>query len=188
MKDYGIALDFVFRACHFYRPSAARFIRLAKLHFDNADAFYPAVFINQNLFRILEQVENNAFFLCMVHFLDPCRKLRFAPAVYNMYLCTKAQRCPGCIHGHVAAAYDYDLLSFGNRRIVVFEGFHQVVDLARLGYDVTIFEALHEAGGVLVYGIPEFRLPKAIVAEEIDALKAKGVTFELRKSICSSLA
>jgi len=49
-------------------------------------------------------------------------------------------------------------------------------DLAKLGYDVTVFEALHTAGGVLVYGIPEFRLPKSIVAREIDNLKAMGVT------------
>ena len=48
-------------------------------------------------------------------------------------------------------------------------------DLAKLGYDVTIFEALHRAGGVLVYGIPEFRLPKAIVQKEIDNLKKMGV-------------
>lgn len=49
------------------------------------------------------------------------------------------------------------------------------VDLAREGYDVTIFEALHTAGGVLVYGIPEFRLPKSIVAKEIEGLKAMDV-------------
>lgn len=48
-------------------------------------------------------------------------------------------------------------------------------DLARMGYKVTIFEALHLAGGVLVYGIPEFRLPKAIVQQEIENLKALGV-------------
>ena len=48
-------------------------------------------------------------------------------------------------------------------------------DLARLGHSVTIFEALHEPGGVLVYGIPEFRLPKAIVAKEIQLLKDMGV-------------
>ena len=51
-------------------------------------------------------------------------------------------------------------------------------DLAKLGYKVTIFEALHLAGGVLVYGIPEFRLPKAIVQKEIDNLKAIGVDVE----------
>ncbi len=48
-------------------------------------------------------------------------------------------------------------------------------DLALLGYDVTVFEALHTAGGVLVYGIPEFRLPKAIVQKEVDNLQAMGV-------------
>ncbi len=51
-------------------------------------------------------------------------------------------------------------------------------DLAKLGYDVTVFEALHVAGGVLVYGIPEFRLPKAIVQKEVDNLKALGVKVE----------
>ena len=52
-------------------------------------------------------------------------------------------------------------------------------DLARLGYKVTVFEVLHTAGGVLMYGIPEFRLPKAIVQKEIDNLKAMGVEFIL---------
>ncbi len=52
-------------------------------------------------------------------------------------------------------------------------------DLAKLGYDVTIFEALHEAGGVLVYGIPEFRLPKErVVAKEIENVKSLGVRIE----------
>ena len=52
-------------------------------------------------------------------------------------------------------------------------------DLARMGYDVTIFEALHEAGGVLVYGIPEFRLPKdAVVKKEIENVESLGVKIE----------
>lgn len=51
-------------------------------------------------------------------------------------------------------------------------------DLAKKGYDVTIFEALHVAGGVLSYGIPEFRLPKSIVQKEIEGLKALGVKVE----------
>ena len=52
-------------------------------------------------------------------------------------------------------------------------------DLAKLGYQVTVFEALHEVGGVLVYGIPEFRLPKkGVVAKEIDSVKRLGVKFE----------
>ena len=50
-------------------------------------------------------------------------------------------------------------------------------DLRKMGYDVTIFEAFHKAGGVLVYGIPQFRLPKEIVAAEIDNLKAMGVNI-----------
>ena len=51
-------------------------------------------------------------------------------------------------------------------------------DLAKKGYDVTVFEALHLAGGVLVYGIPEFRLPKTIVQKEVDNLTALGVKIE----------
>lgn len=51
-------------------------------------------------------------------------------------------------------------------------------DLAKKGYSVTVFEALHLAGGVLVYGIPEFRLPKSIVAKEVDTLKALGVEIK----------
>ena len=51
-------------------------------------------------------------------------------------------------------------------------------DLAKKGYEVTVFEALHTAGGVLVYGIPEFRLPKSIVQKEVDGLKALGVKVE----------
>lgn len=50
-------------------------------------------------------------------------------------------------------------------------------DLAKMGYEVTVFEALHMAGGVLVYGIPQFRLPKEIVQKEIENLKAIGVTI-----------
>jgi len=61
-------------------------------------------------------------------------------------------------------------------------------DLARLGYEVTVFEALHLAGGVLVYGIPEFRLPKSIVAEEIEGLKALGVKIETNTVIGKTLS
>ncbi|GAB4288159.1 MAG: NADPH-dependent glutamate synthase [Ignavibacteriaceae bacterium] len=50
-------------------------------------------------------------------------------------------------------------------------------DLIQLGHDVTVFEALHEPGGVLIYGIPEFRLPKSVVKAEIDSLKKLGVEF-----------
>ncbi len=61
-------------------------------------------------------------------------------------------------------------------------------DLAKLGYDVTIFEALHKAGGVLVYGIPEFRLPKdKVVAAEVENVKSLGVKIETNVIIGKSL-
>ncbi len=61
-------------------------------------------------------------------------------------------------------------------------------DLAKLGYDVTIFEALHEPGGVLVYGIPEFRLPKTkVVAKEIENVKSLGVKIETNVVIGKSV-
>lgn len=61
-------------------------------------------------------------------------------------------------------------------------------DLRKLGYDVTIFEALHVAGGVLMYGIPEFRLPKAIVQKEVDNLIQMGVTINTNVVIGKTLS
>ena len=60
-------------------------------------------------------------------------------------------------------------------------------DLAKKGYDVTVYEALHTAGGVLVYGIPEFRLPKAIVAKEVETLNKLGVKIETNVVIGKTL-
>ena len=60
-------------------------------------------------------------------------------------------------------------------------------DLAKKGYEVTVFEALHTAGGVLVYGIPEFRLPKSIVRKEVDNLTAMGVKMETNMVIGKTL-
>jgi glutamate synthase (NADPH/NADH) small chain len=62
-------------------------------------------------------------------------------------------------------------------------GLTVAADLARLGHRVTVFEALHEPGGVLMYGIPEFRLPKAIVQREIQQLESLGVEFKLNHVI-----
>lgn len=59
-------------------------------------------------------------------------------------------------------------------------------DLAKMGYDVTVFEALHVAGGVLMYGIPEFRLPKAVVQAEIDNLRKLGVDLQVNVVIGKS--
>ena len=60
-------------------------------------------------------------------------------------------------------------------------------DLAKKGYKVAVFEALHTAGGVLVYGIPEFRLPKSIVAKEVEGLKALGVDIDTNVVIGKTL-
>ncbi|MBR3130711.1 MAG: NADPH-dependent glutamate synthase [Clostridia bacterium] len=60
-------------------------------------------------------------------------------------------------------------------------------DLAKKGYSVSVFEALHTAGGVLVYGIPEFRLPKSIVAKEVETLKELGVDIETNVVIGKTL-
>jgi glutamate synthase (NADPH/NADH) small chain len=62
-------------------------------------------------------------------------------------------------------------------------GLTAAADLARMGYAVTIFEALHKPGGVLVYGIPEFRLPKAIVDKEVEYIKGLGVEIRLNSII-----
>ncbi len=82
------------------------------------------------------------------------------------------EKCPRCEVG----------LPSGKRAAVVGSGpagLTVAADLARFGHDVTIFEALHDGGGVLVYGIPEFRLPKAIVRWEIEYVKSLGAKLEL---------
>ncbi len=58
-------------------------------------------------------------------------------------------------------------------------GLTVAANLARLGYKITIFEALHEAGGVLTYGIPEFRLPQKIIDREVEFVKSLGVDIKL---------
>ncbi|MBS7526199.1 NADPH-dependent glutamate synthase [Fusibacter paucivorans] len=65
-------------------------------------------------------------------------------------------------------------------------GLTAAADLAKRGHDVTVFEALHAPGGVLMYGIPEFRLPKAIVQKEIDMIKSLGVKIEVNAVIGKS--
>ena len=75
----------------------------------------------------------------------------------------------------------------GGRRVAVIgsgpAGLTAAGDLVRMGHRVTVFEALHEVGGVLVYGIPEFRLPKSILRVEVDALRQLGVEFELNAAV-----
>lgn len=83
----------------------------------------------------------------------------------------------------IANGYDErpQIIKIGKKVAVVGSGpasLSCAADLARCGVDVTMYEALHEAGGVLVYGIPEFRLPKALVKKEIDKVRALGVDIE----------
>lgn len=83
-----------------------------------------------------------------------------------------------------------DITSNGHKVAVVGSGPSGLTcagDLAKKGYKVTVYEALHTAGGVLVYGIPEFRLPKSIVAKEVDTLKALGVDIETNVIIGKTL-
>jgi len=78
-------------------------------------------------------------------------------------------------------------IKFGGKKIAVVgsgpAGLTCAADLAKLGHEVTILEALHVAGGVLMYGIPEFRLPKAIVQAEVDYVKSLGVEIEFDQVI-----
>ena len=90
---------------------------------------------------------------------------RFVADYHNMHATEKATPVPS--NGHKVA-----VIGSGPA------GLTCAGDLAKMGYEVTVFEALHVAGGVLVYGIPEFRLPKAIVQKEVDNLKALGVKVE----------
>ncbi len=81
-------------------------------------------------------------------------------------------------HNAHTEAVSYDIEKNGHSVAVVGSGPAGLAcagDLAKLGYEVSVFEALHTAGGVLVYGIPEFRLPKSIVEREVNNLKAMGV-------------
>ncbi len=120
------------------------------------------------------------------------------PAVCGR-VCPQERQCEGkcvrAIKGESVAigrlerfAADYHLINNETKSVVVISNGKKVAvigsgpagltcagDLAKLGYKVTVFEAFHIAGGVLVYGIPEFRLPKDIVAKEIEGLKALGV-------------
>ncbi len=84
-------------------------------------------------------------------------------------------------HNQNAVATSTDIKTNGHKVAVIGSGPAGLTcagDLARMGYKVTVFEALHLAGGVLVYGIPEFRLPKAIVEKEIEGLKSLGVEIQ----------
>lgn len=131
------------------------------------------------------------------------RKYNMLPAICGR-VCPQENQCQGgCILGkkktpvsigaleRFSADYEIkkgltqkhlDIKPNGHKAAVIGSGpagLTVAADLARLGYDITIFEALHEPGGVLVYGIPEFRLPKKIIQREIDYVKSLGVKIKL---------
>lgn len=90
----------------------------------------------------------------------------------------RLERFVADFHRENAKEQKFDIKSNGKKVAVIGAGPAGLTcagDLAKMGYKVTIFEAFHTAGGVLVYGIPEFRLPKSIVAKEIETLKNLGV-------------
>ena len=103
----------------------------------------------------------------------------------------RLERFAADYHNAHSKAEKIDIKKHGNRVAIIGSGPSSLTcagDLALMGYGVTVFEALHIAGGVLVYGIPEFRLPKSIVAAEIEGLKALGVDFETNVVIGKSIS
>jgi glutamate synthase (NADPH/NADH) small chain len=88
-----------------------------------------------------------------------------------------AERNPESVHKKPATGYKVAVIGSGPA------GLSCAADLAKMGHSVHLFEALHKAGGVLMYGIPEFRLPKAIVQKEVEYVRALGVTFELNNVV-----
>ena len=103
---------------------------------------------------------------CSLSLIHICigRLERFVADYHNMHATEKATPVPS--NGHKVA-----VIGSGPA------GLTCAGDLAKMGYEVTVFEALHEAGGVLIYGIPAFRLPKDVVAAELDGLRQNNVEF-----------
>ncbi|MGI2336720.1 MAG: NADPH-dependent glutamate synthase [Dehalogenimonas sp.] len=93
--------------------------------------------------------------------------------------------------GQTAKALPGERLPATGKRVAVIgagpSGLTAAAELSRLGHEVTVFESLHVAGGVLMYGIPEFRLPKSIVQSEVDYVKSLGVVIELNAVIGKTL-
>ena len=150
--------------------------------------------VNINIPKFIEQIREKNYGGA----LDTIREESMLPAICGR-VCPQENQCEGkCIRGkksepvaigrlerfvadwHNAHATEAPAVPAPNGHKVAIigagpSGLTCAGDLAKLGYDVTVFEALHLAGGVLVYGIPEFRLPKSIVQHEVDNLIAMGV-------------
>ena len=153
--------------------------------------------VNINIPRFIEQIRAKDFGGA----LDTIREDSMLPAICGR-VCPQENQCEGkCVRGikgepvgigrlerfvadwHRENVHTAPIVPEWNGHKVAIigagpAGLTAAGDLAKLGYKVTVYEALHVAGGVLMYGIPEFRLPKAIVQQEIDGLKKMGVDFE----------
>ena len=151
--------------------------------------------VNINIPRFIEQIREKDFGGA----LDTIREDSMLPAICGR-VCPQENQCEGkCIRGKKSEPVAIGQLERflgdrpelastpkmapknGKKVAVVGSGPSGITcagELARNGFDVTVFEAFFTGGGVLVYGIPEFRLPKAIVQQEIDGLKKMGVDFE----------
>lgn len=152
--------------------------------------------VNVNIPKFIEEIAKGNF----LDAYDVISHTNALPAVCGR-VCPQESQCEGkCVRGikgepvaigrleRFAADYymnsgiqkEYNITKNGIKVAVVGAGPSGLTcagDLAKLGYDVTIFEAFHTAGGVLMYGIPEFRLPKKIVEREIEGLKRLGVNI-----------
>ena len=139
--------------------------------------------VNINIPAFIEQVKNGN----VEGAYNVISESSALPAVCGR-VCPQENQCEGqCVRGIKGEAVSigklerYVAVKNGKKVAVIGSGPSGLTcagDLAKLGYDVTIFEALHKAGGVLVYGIPEFRLPKdAVVEKEIENVKALGVNI-----------
>lgn len=154
--------------------------------------------VSINIPKFIKQIETGDFLSAAI----TLKETSALPAVCGR-VCPQEKQCEAqCIHtkmkkdsvaiGHLerfAADYEREsgnisvpeIAPANNIKIAVVgsgpAGLSFAGDMAKLGYDVTIFEALHEIGGVLKYGIPEFRLPNVVVDVEIDSLRAMGVKF-----------
>ncbi len=158
--------------------------------------------VNINIPKFIDEIKNNNLQAAG----DVIRETSLLPSVCGR-VCPQERQCEGkCVLGiksepvSIGALERYvgdntdakmgDIVSSGKKVAVVGSGCAGITaaaDLRKLGHDVTVFEALHELGGVLRYGIPPFRLPRTVLDREIDSLKSIGVKFETNVVVGKSI-
>ncbi len=158
--------------------------------------------VNVNIPKFIEAIKNND----LVKAGEIIRQTNMLPSVCGR-VCPQERQCEGkCVLGiknepvAIGALERYvgdlsemktaDIVPKGKKVAIVGSGCAGITaaaDLRRMGYDVTVFEALHKLGGVLRYGIPAFRLPRDVLNREIEALKEIGVKFETNVVVGKSI-